>query len=129
MGIFQSFKRSFQKSKIMRKLIRRIDCKNNEYDSEEQDKTLKEFYDFIYNDCVLGELLKKYDMDFASFDKIFQCYLNNGCIGWQGTDYLPVALFSFKNPLEYILQNKDAFEGDHWGTEEIFYESKQKLYD
>ena len=111
MGLFKSFKRSNEKTKMMKKLIKVCDVQyydsekgfnDNAPTKEERESVQKEFYDYIYNDEILGVILKKHKVSYDDFDEYLNQLLALG-LGWNHGRYIPVDVFSFGRELEYFL--------------------------
>jgi len=111
MGLFKSLKRSNEKTKMMKKLIAICDVQyydpvkgfnENVPSEEEREHVQKEFYDYIYNDEILGSILKQHNISYDKFDEYLNQLLALG-MGWARGRYIPVDVFSFGRELEYFL--------------------------
>lgn len=101
MGLFKNVKRSANKTKLMKNLITAMDV--YKYEEEKENKSWIEFYDFISNDDILGPIIKYYNADLNSIKELSHMIYSNG-YGWEKGNFIPVAAFSFKKPLEYSLE-------------------------
>lgn len=108
MGIIKELKRSIKKTNAMKKMIKSLQYGSN-IDGKE---AMINFFDCISKDSILGPILLQYGIKYEEFGKIFDRFLALGYNRWEGNDYLPVSIFSFKAPLIYILSNKDAFSNN-----------------
>ena len=121
MGLFKSIKRSSDKTKMMKKLIKVCDVQyfdpekgfnDNAPSKEERESVQKDFYEYICKDEVLGAILKKHKISYDDFDEYLNQLLACG-MGWSHGRYIPVDVFSFSRELEYFLtamENKEDFD-------------------
>lgn len=109
MGIIKELSRSIKKTNSMKKVIKSL---NYEINIDDKEKAMIEFFDCISKDNVLGLILSQYSIEYKDFKSIFNRFLSLGYNRWDGSDYLPVSIFSFKEPLLYVLSNKDAFNNN-----------------
>ena len=63
MGLFSHLKRSNDKSKLMARLI---DALKEPNQTDEIDIAMRNFYDYIRNDALLGPIIKKYNADYET---------------------------------------------------------------
>ena len=111
MGLFKALKRSSDKTKMMKKLIKVCDVQyydpekgfnDNVPSQEEREMVQKEFYEYIYKDEILGAILKKHKVSYDDFDEYLNQLQGLG-LGWSNGRYVPVDVFSFGRELEYFL--------------------------
>lgn len=98
------FKRSYDKTKEMEKLISVI----NDRDKEKIEKVTQDFYEFIKKDPVLGEVIILGGIESKDFLKVINYFISENYVGYtQKGNHIPVSLLSFKLPLAYLAGNKD----------------------
>lgn len=123
MGLFSQFKRSKDKSILMAHII---DSLKNPNDIATVEIAIKEFYDYIYKDYILGEILFKYDADYETIKTLIMD-LNKAVGGhyggWQKGQYIPVSTFGFAPSLECVL--KEYREGSSMDV--ILYEVEKLM--
>ena len=123
MGFFFQFKRSAQKSKLMTRLISAL---NDSRDAQETDCAIKNFYDYINCDYILGPIIKKYGADYLTIKKLILALdeaVGGKYGGWYKNQYIPVSTFGFSESLECALKN--YYEGS--SIELILYEVQQLM--
>lgn len=118
MGIINFFKRSNNKTKMMKRLIRVLDITyydpNNGFNKdipskEEIEQVYNEFFNFISVDDILGSILKKHNVTFDVFKEYIDLMQRNGW-GWSNGRYIPVDVFSFAKEMEYFLNSVERNE-------------------
>lgn len=112
------FKRSFNKTKLMKKMIEIMDITyystDNGFNSnvptkQEKEIVYKEFFQYISMDSILGEILKKHNVTYEEFKGYIDLMRANGW-GWSNGRYIPVDVFSFANEMEYFLTSMEKNE-------------------
>lgn len=111
MGIIGFLKRSKEKSNKMKNLI---DAMENqpiigwmEYEEKRQ-ALFNDFYSYIYNDEILGPIIKSHRVSKEAIEE-YMSRLQMMGYGWDKSAYIPVSAFAFPNTLEYVLK---AIEND-----------------
>lgn len=120
MGIFNFF-RSSNKSKLMKKMIKTMDItyynstngfNNNIPSKEERERTYREFFEYISNDYILGNILNQHNVTYEKFKFYIELMNSNGW-GWNNGRYIPVDVFSFGKEMRYFLtsiENNEKME-------------------
>lgn len=118
MGIINFFKRSNNKTNMMKKLIKVMDITyydpnngfNKDIPSKQQiEQVYNEFYNFISVDDILGSILKNHNVTFDVFKEYLDLMKKNGW-GWNNGRYIPVDVFSFAKEMEYFLNSVESNE-------------------
>ena len=99
MGLFSFIKRSREKTNLIKKMIKVLDSTNND---SEKETVLKDFFEFISEDKILGAVLKEHKVSYDEFNYYIKLMCMNG-FGWHKGRYIPVDVFSFAKEMEYFL--------------------------
>lgn len=97
-------KRSKEKTKLMAQLI---DAFRNPNDTEVIEQRIKNFYDYICVDQLLGPIIRKYDADYETIKTLILRLdeaVGGHYGGWHRNQYIPVSTFGFSKTLEYVLK-------------------------
>jgi hypothetical protein len=124
MGIFNTTLASNKKSKLMKELILIMENKKG--------GNLERAYQELFN-CIstfpgpLSEVVNAYEFTCEEFMHLSQRLSALG-YHWQKTDYIPVSVFCFAKPLDYLLSNREVFnEGSYEQLVEVMYNTTRLL--
>lgn len=113
---------SFNKSKAMSKIIQIMTNDDEIYSQfsdpleagkyyhklqNEKQEAFETLYECMQNMPPLAEILKKYQTTAKELEEISTRIFFNGYSRFYKVHYIPVALISFREPLNFILSNKD----------------------
>ena len=113
MGLLSFFKRTKNKTAIMKKMINVLDITyydpvngfNKNIPSKEKiEEVYNEFFNFIESDEILGTILKEYNVTYEEF-KIYLDLMKQNGWGWNNGRYIPVDVFSFGKEMQYFLKS------------------------
>lgn len=107
MLLFKTLSDSNNKSKLMKNLIMILVHKKN----GDKDIAYQELFQCIKTfPGQLSNVVEEYGFTCEEFKSLSQRFMALG-FSWQKSDYVPVSIFCFAKPLEYILQNRKVFDG------------------
>lgn len=104
MNLFSQIKRSKEKTKLMAKLI---DAFRTPIDTIAIEQRIKDFYDYICADHLLGQIITKYDADYETIKTLILRLdeaVGGHYGGWYRNQYIPVSTFGFPKSLECVLK-------------------------
>ena len=103
MGLFGFLGRSNNKTKEMVKVQKAfVDCLEKDGSLKNFDVYLYNYYDFISNDEVLGQVIRNHSLTADKMVDYFHLLLANGYEAHKGY-LIPLYVFSFAKPMDYFL--------------------------
>lgn len=109
MGVLKTLSQSYEKSTLMKKLILILDHQKD----GNKEQAYHDLFDYMKLTPPISLIIESYDFSCNEFISLSRRYMALG-FGWRKTDFIPVSVFCFAKPLEYILQNRDAFDGSSY---------------
>jgi len=122
-AILKTLSQSHKKSALMKNLILTLTHKKQ----GDLGQAYRALYEYIQSTPPLSIIIEAYGLTCDEFVYLSNRYRALG-FEWKKSDYIPVSVFCFAKPLEYILQNKDAFtESSYDRLMEVTYTSAELL--
>jgi len=107
MGLFSSFKKSWEKSGKLRKLQKRIYSAQINFEGEEEKQLMNKYFEEI---CLQDEGVVSIINDYGlSKDDLYQYFISLSAAGlgqWIKGHYVPLSTIAYHEPLLYLVESE-----------------------